>query len=146
VKLLLILVFGILAAAPGLALAGSGWYLLAPPVVRDPAMPTQEGAFAPDWARPLRLWEQLSSFDSAKRCEEARTQAREIAHEPRHMNDRDRLDQLNADLRKSRDSDLVSEAIGATLNASKRVLLEDLKRDESWRNALCISVDDPRLK
>jgi hypothetical protein len=141
VKLPAVVILWILATAPGPALAGSGWYLLAPPVMRDPAMPTQEWAFAPDWTRPHRLWEHLGSFDSAKKCEEARTLAREPAHEPRHMDARDKVDQLNADLRAAREPEF-----RAAFNALKRHYLEDLKRDESWRNALCISVDDPRLK
>ncbi len=51
------------------AMAGQGWYLMAPPL----APPTHAQGTA-----PLRQWEQVGEFDSAKEC--ARAQSRHFMH------------------------------------------------------------------
>lgn len=86
------------------ALAALGWYLLIPP---------WSGSSANTKA-PFNVWEQFSSYDSARGCEAEKrslfvSDTRTLVH--------------------------VSEAEKARLD----------NRAEQFRNARCISADDPRL-
>ncbi len=49
--------------APYGADAGSGWYLLGPPIVRG------DDGWRPSADAPLRSWTQLGAFDTAAECE-----------------------------------------------------------------------------
>jgi len=64
-----------LGLLPGVASAGAGWYLLAPPLA--PVGGTKE--FAPDTGAMLREWKQRAAFDTAVACETARVQRVELA-------------------------------------------------------------------
>jgi len=49
------------------ALALAGWYLMAPPTYRGP-----DGSFVTKTATPLRLWQNIGSYDHAAECEDER--------------------------------------------------------------------------
>jgi len=125
VKFLLVLILGVIAAWPGLALAGSGWYLLAAPQVgpydeREETYPSWLGTNA-----PLSSWQHLGAYDSAQACEAAKREQGRIA-----------LDVFKGVQAKA---DRATE-YGAKWYANSRMYMIGLTYSR------CVASDDPRLK
>src|SRR5262245_33332718 len=54
-----------MALSTSMASAGTGWYLLRPPIVE------REDWYVPNQAAPLHVWEHAGAYDTAQTCEAA---------------------------------------------------------------------------
>jgi hypothetical protein len=105
----------------------AGWYLMIPPVRDGPTMYARSMVAlvsAVDTGAPFDAWKTVSSFDSASACNSARVKQRLF------------------ELEQAR------EARQRALNNFASVSFEDrlvITLEKQYIEALCISVDDPRL-
>ncbi len=105
------------------ALALVGWYLMVPPGKVDVTSPPRKvvpGSFRFRPNAPIAQWEEVSVFDSAKECEDARTSYS--------------LDDLYRQMQKPRYANDFRPSLTRKDIASLMA------------TALCVATDDPRLK
>ncbi len=66
-----IAILGFCILTPEVLLAGQGWYLVTPPMVKSPS----GGTPTFNMKAPLSRWDSQSAFDTARECEDFKAQA-----------------------------------------------------------------------